>query len=101
MRSPPIIPEKIHMPRASLVLEELRLKKNFSHNLKFLRTQTPHLSQQALAIKLGISQKTLSNYESGRYLPPVYILAAISAYFRVSMEDLLCKELYTRKERME
>lgn len=101
MRFPPTKSKNIPLSRASPALEEMRIKETFSHNLKFLRTQTPHLSQQALAIRLGISQKTLSNYESGRHIPPVHILASISAYFRIPMQDLLYKKLYIKKERME
>lgn len=48
-----------------------------------------HLTQQLLAIDLGIDQSSISSYETGKYLPTVEVLAKYAEYFGVSTDYLL------------
>lgn len=48
-----------------------------------------NITQQRLAIDIGIDQASISSYESGKYLPNVEILIKISDYFGVSTDYLL------------
>ena len=47
------------------------------------------MTQQRLAIELGIDQASISSYESGKYLPTVEVLVKLAAYFGVSTDYLL------------
>ena len=51
--------------------------------------QAKHLSQQKLAIDIGIDQTSISNYETGKTFPQLEALAAYAKYFGVSMDYLL------------
>lgn len=48
-----------------------------------------HLTQQLLAIDLGIDQSSISSYETGKYLPTVEVLAKYAEYFGVSTDYIL------------
>ena len=48
-----------------------------------------HLTQQRLAIDLGIDQSSISSYETSKYLPTVEVLAKYAEYFGVSADYLL------------
>jgi|GEM_PF-1076239 len=66
----------------------------FSENLKMLRLlQIPHLSQERLANKLGVSRKTYAKYEQGKTMPPAWFVLNTANYFKVSMEQLLGEQL--------
>lgn len=74
----------------SISMDEEKLKINLAENIRFLRlTRNPRITQAELAKKLGITQKSISNYEQARYLPPTYILAAIAELFHLSLDELL------------
>jgi transcriptional regulator with XRE-family HTH domain len=47
------------------------------------------LSQKELGKRLGISGKTVSAYETGRAIPPMPILASISAITKVDISELM------------
>lgn len=47
------------------------------------------LKQSELAAATGISQKTLSNYESGRTNPDSYAIIRLAEYFNVTTDYLL------------
>lgn len=64
---------------------------SFGSRLLELRKQKG-LSQEDLAIDLGISQSSISNYEAGTTKPDISILEKVSAYFNVSVSDLLSDE---------
>lgn len=49
------------------------------------------LKQTELAEKIGITQKALSNYETGRSEPSFDIIFKLSEFFDVSIDYLLCK----------
>ena len=47
------------------------------------------LTQEQLGEKLGVTNKTVSRWETGAYLPPAEALLAISEFFGVSINELL------------
>lgn len=47
------------------------------------------LTQEQLAEKLGTSNKTISRWENGNYLPPVEMLAELSEFYGVSINEIL------------
>lgn len=48
-----------------------------------------NMTQQRLAVDLGIDQTSISSYECGKYLPTVEVLVKIAEYFGVSTDYLL------------
>ena len=50
------------------------------------------LTQEALGQKLGVTNKTISRWETGCYLPDVEMLQLVSGLFDVSINELLCGE---------
>lgn len=79
-------------------VEEEQLKKNLSSNMRYLRlSRTPHISQTMLAKKLGVTQKSISRYETAAILPPIHILMAMADYFDLTLEDLLSEKLQNKK----
>lgn len=55
--------------------------------IKELRKER-HLSQAALAIKLNISQSSISDFEKGKRTPDIKFLIAVSKLFNVSLDYL-------------
>ncbi len=56
--------------------------------LKFLREQK-NITQQRLALELGINQNSLSRYETGQRQADYAMLIKIADYFDVSVDFLL------------
>lgn len=48
-----------------------------------------NITQQRLAIDLGVDQASISSYECGKYLPTIEILLKLAEYFGVSTDYLL------------
>jgi len=67
--------------------------KIFATRFRELRKEK-ELSQVALAQVLGISQKTLSDYERNYYEPTQEMLVKIARYFGVTVGYLLGEEDY-------
>ena len=63
-------------------------KMEFHEKLQTLRRQRG-LTQEELAAELFVSRTAISKWESGRGYPSIDSLKAISAYFKVSIDDLL------------
>lgn len=61
---------------------------NFGEKLQVLREQSG-LSQEELAIKLGVSNHTISNWELGATVPDAINLLLISNLYSVSIDYLL------------
>ena len=57
-------------------------------NLRPLRERR-HITQVRLSIDIGVSQETISAYESGKALPSVPILMKMADFFNVSIDFLL------------
>lgn len=47
------------------------------------------LTQEQLAERLGTSNKTISRWENGNYMPPVEMLMELSEFYGVSINELL------------
>lgn len=64
----------------------------FSENLTYLRRKRA-MTQGEVAEKLGISQKTISSYETGRRRPRLKELARLAQFYGVSIDDLLTNNM--------
>lgn len=56
------------------------------------------LSQTQLGEKIGVTNKTVSRWETGMYLPPVEMLLALSELFDISINEILCGKRLTDEE---
>ena len=61
---------------------------DFSNRLKTLRTDR-HLTQEEVAIELGVSRSTLGMYETGKREPDFETLETIADFFKVDMNYLI------------
>lgn len=72
----------------------------FSKNLRFLR-ESKGLKLDEFE-PLGIKKGTMSNYELGNTEPKLELLCEISKFFRISIDDLLLKDIseegYNKKD---
>ena len=66
------------MQKIGNFLAELRKEKN--------------LTQEELGEQLGVTNKTVSRWENGNYLPPVEMLQMLSKLYDVSINELLSGE---------
>jgi len=57
-------------------------------NIKKARLQTD-LSQHELAKKLGLSSKSVSAYETGRAIPPTFVLIKMAQITKVPVSEIL------------
>ncbi len=51
------------------------------------------LSQAELASIIGVSRKTISTIEVGRFIPSTVIALKIAQYFKVNVEDIFSIEV--------
>lgn len=63
------------MQKIGLFLAELRKEKN--------------LTQDELGAQIGVTNKTISRWETGNYLPPVEMLQTLADTFGVSINEIL------------
>lgn len=68
----------------------------FKCNLKYLR-KIKSLTQSDFANKIGISRPIIGSYEEGRAEPKLATLQNISHFFKVSIDDILEKDLSLQK----
>jgi len=61
---------------------------SLSENLKFFRVQN-NLKQSDLAVKLNITQRAYSFYETGRSEPKIDILLKIAELYRIPLDVLV------------
>ena len=66
------------MQKIGMFLSELRKEKN--------------LTQEELGEQIGVTNKTVSRWENGNYLPPVEILQILSKKYDVSINEILSGE---------
>jgi transcriptional regulator with XRE-family HTH domain len=64
----------------------------FAQNIKILRKKKK-LTQEELAVKLGIKRSLIGSYEEGRAVPKHELLAAISRVLDVNIDELLTSDL--------
>lgn len=63
-------------------------------NLRYLRTtRTPEYSQREVAQKLHISRSAYSRYEKGIYIPPLWFLQEVAAFYGISIDILVNEDL--------
>ncbi len=58
------------------------------------------LSQEQLGERIGVTNKTISRWETGTYLPPAEMLLSMSKLFDVSINELLSGKRLGRDEYM-
>lgn len=56
------------------------------------------MTQEQLGEKLGVTNKTVSRWEKGNYLPPADMLKAMSELYGVSINELLAGERLTTEQ---
>lgn len=61
---------------------------NIGNNIKMFRSEKG-ISQEKLAVALGISSRTLQNYESGETIPTIDMLFEISKLLDVPLNNLM------------
>lgn len=59
------------------------------------------LTQEQLGEELGVTNKTVSRWETGAYLPPVDILQLLSEKYELTINELLCGERLTKEQYQE
>lgn len=57
--------------------------------------KTEHLTQMQLAEKLGITDRAVSKWETGKSLPDSSIMLELCQILKISVNDLLCGEVVT------
>lgn len=58
-----------------------------TNNLKVLRAKL-NLTQEDLAVKVGVSRKTINVIEGGDYAPSVLLALEIAHFFNVPVEEV-------------
>lgn len=56
------------------------------------------LTQEQLGEKIGVTNKTISRWENGNYLPPAEMLMQLSKLYNVSINELLSGERLEEKD---
>lgn len=59
------------------------------------------LTQEQLGEELGVSNKTVSRWETGTYLPPVELLQLLSEKYDLTINEILCGERLTKEQYQE
>ena len=67
------------------------MKQNFQQRLLELRTYA-NLSREKLAKEIGVTKKAIEFWEKGINEPKLSYIVALSKYFGVSADYLLCLE---------
>lgn len=57
------------------------------------------LTQEALGERLGVTNKTVSRWERGNYMPDIAMLPLLSELYEVSINELLAGRRMTERER--
>ena len=47
-----------------------------------------NISQEELAIAIGVTRKTINTIETGKYIPSTMIALKIARYFQTTVEDI-------------
>ena len=70
---------------------QLWMCKKYGNFLAELR-KDKNLTQEELGERIGVTNKTVSRWENGNYLPPVEILQILSKLYEVSINEVLSGE---------
>ncbi|MBE0687131.1 MAG: helix-turn-helix transcriptional regulator [Anaerolineaceae bacterium] len=63
------------------------MKKNFKNTLKVQRAINDW-TQEELAVKVGVTRKTINTIENGIFIPSTYLALKIARVFGKRVEDL-------------
>lgn len=76
------------------------LQNNLATNLIDLRKENG-LTQEELGERIGVSNKTISKWENGIFVPDITCLTAIADFYNISVDDLLNgnRDQYNKKKR--
>ena len=81
-----------------VTVNENCLKQKIARNMRYLRlSRNPRISQTMLANKLGVSQRSISKYETAVLLPPPYVLVAMAKCFGITIDELMSETLPDKK----
>ena len=56
------------------------------------------LTQEDLGEKIGVTNKTISRWENGTYMPDIEMFLILSKFYNVSVNELLCGEYLSQEE---
>lgn len=70
----------------------------FSENLKKIRKDN-NMSQEEFAELVGVSRQAVSKWESGEGYPEVEKLLVISKELNVSLDSLMCAEIFSKESK--
>jgi putative transcriptional regulator len=59
----------------------------FKNDIKVFRARF-NMSQEDLAIKVGVRRETIGNLEKGKYNPSLVLAMQIAAVFQVKVDDI-------------
>ncbi len=66
--------------------------KYLSNNIKHLR-KSKKLTQDELALKIGVKRSLIGSYEEGRAIPKLSLIQDMAIYFNLELDDILNKDL--------
>lgn len=64
--------------------------------LKELRKQN-NMTQEQLGIRVGVTNKTVSRWETGKYMPPVECLKLLSDIYQITINEILMGEKLSKE----
>ena len=73
--------------RAKSIGKDLAVSDELDNRIRVYRAEH-RLSQAELAERIGVSRKTISTIEVGRFVPSTVIALKIAKHFGVSVEDV-------------
>lgn len=65
--------------------------------LKELRKKN-NMTQEQLGEKIGVTNKTISRWETGKYMPPIECLQLLSEIYQISINEILTGEKLNEKD---
>lgn len=57
-----------------------------------------NLTQEQLGAEIGVTNKTISRWENGNYMPPVEALQKLSEFYKVSINEILSGQRLKEEE---
>ena len=63
-------------------------KSVLKNNIRKLRFNSDEMTQQELAIKLGVSRQTINAIEAGKYSPTLELAFRLAEIFNEKLEDV-------------
>ena len=73
------------------------MKDIFANRIKHYRRKED-LTQEELAIKIGISPQSVSKWERGEGFPDVSLLPVIANFFKITIDELLGNDEISKRQ---